>query len=327
KALFKTIVTCEWFHNSSVILFFNKYDLFEEKICSATHLVDFFGEYEGPKRDVISGHDIFDESESDSDSEVDTKDKVNFIVDSKPKDNNRKKGLHNNRKKGLRMDKISVLGSTLEFEPKAKPYLSKDQTPEESFKLLNEMSMKAMEDELSRKCVIKPGFEQNYTIKAFRMSKRQKKKINREEMSKTLGKKWFDMRVTDMTEEKRNDLLALNMRKGWDPKRFYKKNDRKELPKFFQMGTIIESKADYYHSRVPKKDRKRTLVEELLADADFKKFNKRKYSEALAKNPYYLRMKRKKERQEMKKKGLNFKQQRNQKKTKRKTERKQRSVE
>ncbi|CAG2100984.1 unnamed protein product, partial [Medioppia subpectinata] len=55
KALFKTIVTCEWFHNSSVILFFNKYDLFEEKICSATHLVDFFGEYEGPKRDVISG--------------------------------------------------------------------------------------------------------------------------------------------------------------------------------------------------------------------------------------------------------------------------------
>ncbi|CAG2107898.1 unnamed protein product, partial [Medioppia subpectinata] len=42
KALFKTIVTCEWFHNSSVILFFNKYDLFEEKICSATHLVDFF---------------------------------------------------------------------------------------------------------------------------------------------------------------------------------------------------------------------------------------------------------------------------------------------
>ncbi|CAG2170683.1 unnamed protein product, partial [Oppiella nova] len=55
KALFKTIVTCEWFHNSSVILFFNKYDLFEEKICSSTHLIDYFDDYDGPKRDVISG--------------------------------------------------------------------------------------------------------------------------------------------------------------------------------------------------------------------------------------------------------------------------------
>ncbi|CAG2180707.1 unnamed protein product [Oppiella nova] len=179
-----------------------------------------------------------------------------------------------------------------------------------------------MDDSLSEKCVIKAGFEQNYCIKAFRMSRRMRKKMNREESAKTLGKKWFDMRVSDMTDEKKNDLLALNMRKGWDPKRFYKKNDSKELPKFFQIGTVVESKADYYSSRVPKKDRKRTLVDELLADADFKRFNKKKYSEALAKNPYYLRMKRKKQRQELKAKGVDPRHQRNQKKMKRKNDKK-----
>ena len=55
KALFKTIVTCEWLQNSSIILFFNKYDLFEEKICSTSHLSDYFSDYSGPKYDPISG--------------------------------------------------------------------------------------------------------------------------------------------------------------------------------------------------------------------------------------------------------------------------------
>ncbi|XP_054157685.1 guanine nucleotide-binding protein subunit alpha-11-like [Oppia nitens] len=55
-ALFKTIVTCEWFHNSSVIIFFNKHDLFEEKMLSGvSHLNHYFQNYDGPDGDVISG--------------------------------------------------------------------------------------------------------------------------------------------------------------------------------------------------------------------------------------------------------------------------------
>lgn len=46
KALFRTIVTYPWFHNSSVILFLNKKDLLEEKI-SYSHVVDFFPEFDG----------------------------------------------------------------------------------------------------------------------------------------------------------------------------------------------------------------------------------------------------------------------------------------
>lgn len=46
KALFRTIITYPWFHNSSVILFLNKKDLLAEKILYS-HLADYFPEYDG----------------------------------------------------------------------------------------------------------------------------------------------------------------------------------------------------------------------------------------------------------------------------------------
>jgi len=50
KALFRTIITYPWFHNSSVILFLNKMDLLAEKILYS-HLADYFPEYDGNPRD------------------------------------------------------------------------------------------------------------------------------------------------------------------------------------------------------------------------------------------------------------------------------------
>ena len=38
-----------------------------------------------------------------------------------------------------------------------------------------------------------------------------------------------------------------------------------------QMGRVVEGPADFYHSRIPKKQRKATLVDELLADVEFRK--------------------------------------------------------
>jgi len=46
KALYKTIVSCQWFQKSSFILFLNKIDLLEEKI-AYSHLVDYFPQYTG----------------------------------------------------------------------------------------------------------------------------------------------------------------------------------------------------------------------------------------------------------------------------------------
>ena len=44
---------------------------------------------------------------------------------------------------------------------------------------------------------------------------------------------------------------------------------------------MVDSPADFYQSRVPNKQRKRTIVEELLADSDFKTYNKRRYKEII----------------------------------------------
>ncbi|ESN98766.1 hypothetical protein HELRODRAFT_162221 [Helobdella robusta] len=57
KALFRTIITYPWFHNSSVILFLNKKDLLEEKILYS-HLVDYFPEFDGPQKDAQSAREF-----------------------------------------------------------------------------------------------------------------------------------------------------------------------------------------------------------------------------------------------------------------------------
>eukprot|EP00088_Acartia_fossae_P060256 TRINITY_DN7210_c0_g1_i4.p1 TRINITY_DN7210_c0_g1~~TRINITY_DN7210_c0_g1_i4.p1 ORF type:complete len:262 (-),score=92.92 TRINITY_DN7210_c0_g1_i4:43-828(-) len=114
-----------------------------------------------------------------------------------------------------------------------------------------------------------------------KVSKKKLKKLRAAEREKTKGAAWFDMPALEMTDERKNDLELLKMRGVLDPKRFYKKSDTKELPKYFQIGTVVDSPYDYYSDRIPTKARKRTMVDELLADAEFKKYNKRKYVEII----------------------------------------------
>ncbi|XP_056267165.1 deoxynucleotidyltransferase terminal-interacting protein 2-like [Pseudoliparis swirei] len=97
------------------------------------------------------------------------------------------------------------------------------------------------------------------------------------ERAKSSGDGWFNMKAPEITQELKGDLQVLKMRGSMDPKRFYKKNDRDGFPKYFQVGTVMDNPVDFYHSRVPKKARKRTMVEELLSDAEFRRNNKRKY--------------------------------------------------
>lgn len=44
------------------------------------------------------------------------------------------------------------------------------------------------------------------------------------------------MPATELTEERENDLKILQMRSVLNPKHFYKKNDLKVLPKYFQVN-------------------------------------------------------------------------------------------
>lgn len=87
------------------------------------------------------------------------------------------------------------------------------------------------------------------------------------------------MPATELTEEVKRDLEIIQMRSVLDPKHFYKKNDLKALPKYFQVGKVLPNPLDYYNERGEKKTKKKTIVDELMADAQFQKFNKRKYTE------------------------------------------------
>lgn len=56
---------------------------------------------------------------------------------------------------------------------------------------------------------------------------------------KTKGDNWFNFSSMEITPEIHKDLEVLQMRSALDPKRFYKKNDMKKIPKFFQVIVII----------------------------------------------------------------------------------------
>ncbi|KAL1131570.1 hypothetical protein AAG570_011185 [Ranatra chinensis] len=71
------------------------------------------------------------------------------------------------------------------------------------------------------------------------------------------------------------------MRSVFDPKHFYKKDKSLDQIRKVEIGRVIDSPIDYYSSRLPKKFRKKTLMDELLADAEFRKRNKRKFLEII----------------------------------------------
>ncbi|NWH43289.1 TDIF2 protein, partial [Fregata magnificens] len=147
-------------------------------------------------------------------------------------------------------------------------------------------------DQLLQKSMITPDFEKKECVPPFRESLHQLKKQRRAEREKTTGDGWFGMKAPEITSELKNDLKVLKMRASLDPKHFYKKNDRDGLPKYFQVGTVVDSPIDFYHSRIPKKQRKRTIVEELLADSEFRRYNKKKYQEIMSEKAAFAAGKR-----------------------------------
>ncbi|XAR52552.1 hypothetical protein NMG60_11020690 [Bertholletia excelsa] len=110
------------------------------------------------------------------------------------------------------------------------------------------------------------------------------KKLNkflRKQVKDTTGKNWFDMPAPTITPELKKDLQLLKLRSVIDPKRHYKKGDSKlkTLPKYFQVGTVIESASEFFTGRLTKKERKATIADELLSDHAMGDYRKRKVRE------------------------------------------------
>lgn len=110
---------------------------------------------------------------------------------------------------------------------------------------------------------------------------RRLKKLLKKQIKDTAGKSWFDMPAPVMTPELKKDLQLLKLRSAIDPTRHYKKGDLKSktLPKYFQVGTVIESAEEFYTGRLTKKERKATLADELLSDRILGAYRKRKVRE------------------------------------------------
>lgn len=213
----------------------------------------------------------------DSDDNDDEPNTLVFVIDSKPRIEPETEEAPRTTRERVKL--ASELNPGINLDD---TYVASHDAASKSAQKVKELMLESSADSLLKGSVLTPGFEKQDCVPPYSESLRRIKLRRKEERSKTKGPGWFGLPAPEMTDELKHDLEVLRMRHVLDPKRFYKKNDLKDLPKYFQVGTVMDSPADFYHARVPKKDRKQTMVEELLADAEFRRFNKKKYSEAMA---------------------------------------------
>mmetsp|Transcript_5944 Transcript_5944/g.762 ORF Transcript_5944/g.762 Transcript_5944/m.762 type:complete len:86 (+) Transcript_5944:187-444(+) len=73
------------------------------------------------------------------------------------------------------------------------------------------------------------------------------------------GKNWFHMKAPNLTPELESEIKAIQLRRHINPKNFYRRNDFKEIPKFFQIGTFVSGANE--SSKIEKEKRRKTLVD------------------------------------------------------------------
>ncbi|KAG8931292.1 hypothetical protein FRC02_002966 [Tulasnella sp. 418] len=115
------------------------------------------------------------------------------------------------------------------------------------------------------------------------------KKRKNELRSATAGPGWFDLPAPAAADIPKlyREVEAMRMRNGMDPKRFYRRDPGegkgiKGLPKYFAIGKVIDTPTPFNtasEDNLPKAERKRTLVEELVADSEARSYSKKKFKE------------------------------------------------
>ncbi|KAH7423513.1 hypothetical protein KP509_12G058700 [Ceratopteris richardii] len=111
------------------------------------------------------------------------------------------------------------------------------------------------------------------------LSRDKLNKLARKQRKDTAGDKWFNVPAPIMTPELKQELQLVKLRGVLDPKRHYKAEDSRGLPKYFQVGTVVGGPADFYSGRLTKREQKASLASELLADSSLSAYRKRKYLE------------------------------------------------
>eukprot|EP00518_Triparma_eleuthera_P018198 CAMPEP_0197554746 /NCGR_PEP_ID=MMETSP1320-20131121/11938_1 /TAXON_ID=91990 /ORGANISM="Bolidomonas sp., Strain RCC2347" /LENGTH=363 /DNA_ID=CAMNT_0043115665 /DNA_START=178 /DNA_END=1266 /DNA_ORIENTATION=- len=115
-----------------------------------------------------------------------------------------------------------------------------------------------------------------------------KSTIKRKVEKTDAGRDWFNMtsvlaapansyQASVNAEALKKDQQVIRMRNFLDPKKFYKSADTPS--NFAQRGTVIESGAEYFSSRLTKAERRTTLLDEVMSDSATRKYTKRKFGE------------------------------------------------
>ncbi|KAG7368687.1 Fcf2 pre-rRNA processing [Nitzschia inconspicua] len=93
----------------------------------------------------------------------------------------------------------------------------------------------------------------------------------------SVGKGWFGMTPTPLTEEVKTDLAVIRNRTYLDPKRFYKSADKHH--RVVQVGTVVEGASEYFSSRLTKKERRSNFTDEIMADPASSDYAKNKFKQ------------------------------------------------
>ncbi|KAN0127335.1 Fcf2 domain containing protein [Lactarius tabidus] len=144
---------------------------------------------------------------------------------------------------------------------------------------------RVMESSSSRSVPAPPRPPPELTKSGKPLTKKEKKALK----EKTAGPKWFDLPAPAEADLPRlhKEYEALRLRNQLDPKRFYRKDPGegrgiKGLPKHFAIGTIVPTSTPFggpSSDSLPRSARKRTLVDELVDDAEARHYAKRKFNE------------------------------------------------
>lgn len=92
---------------------------------------------------------------------------------------------------------------------------------------------------------------------------------------------WHDISEVRMTPELERDLRLIENRAHLDPKRFYKSTGtgrkKGQLPTKFHMGTVVEGAHEFYSSRLTRRERRKSIVNEVMADKRIVNYAKNKF--------------------------------------------------
>lgn len=139
-----------------------------------------------------------------------------------------------------------------------------------------ESSMKSRcADILNKYCTL---YDKDKCIQPLNINHINKKK-RIEEMKNSTGPMWFNMTAPEMTPGLKEDLKAMQVKQYTDPTQFFKKNDKKKLAKFFQIGTIQDNILEGKKNRLKKSEVRNRIAEEILDRDISKSYTLKKFDE------------------------------------------------